>query len=224
VSAALGLRVLPPAENRLAELESVSADKAKLLNYYETVIERGLTGFVEAGNALLKIRQGYLYRCQQYKSFDEYCRNRWGFGKSYASRLIGGFNAVQNLLPIDNRLPSCEAVTRKLLALSPDQQRLTWSKVLEEVTGDPTAKDVAKVRDEVLAAAKPVREVETEIIEPKPVRQPVVAQAASDEELDAEFNRGFPALVYGYLRSQFHARDRPAIIAKIIEWVQTELK
>ena len=58
--------MIEPLPSRLAELE--------------TVIESGIRTFVDVGRALLEIRDSRLYR-ESYPTFDEYCRERWGFGR-----------------------------------------------------------------------------------------------------------------------------------------------
>ncbi len=54
----------------------------------ERVIERGLNTFVEVGAALLEIRDGRLYK-NDYSTFEDYCRERWGFTRMRATQLIG---------------------------------------------------------------------------------------------------------------------------------------
>lgn len=77
----------------------------------ERVIERGMTTFVEVGEALADIRDSKLYRAS-HKTFDEYCRERWGFDRTYAYRLMDGAKTVQamgaaapEMLPAVNKLP-----------------------------------------------------------------------------------------------------------------------
>lgn len=62
-----------PSTRRLAELEEV--------------VERGLSTFVEVGNALMEIRDARLYRAT-HPTFEAYCRERWGFSRSHGYRLI----------------------------------------------------------------------------------------------------------------------------------------
>jgi hypothetical protein len=57
------------------------------LTELEAVIERGIATFVDVGLALAEIRDGRLYR-QTHSTFDDYCRERWGFSRSRGYRLI----------------------------------------------------------------------------------------------------------------------------------------
>jgi hypothetical protein len=59
----------------------------------EAVIEAGLTTFVEVGEALLHIRDNRLYR-QGHRTFEVYCRERWGFSKVRATQLITAAETV----------------------------------------------------------------------------------------------------------------------------------
>ena len=53
----------------------------------ERVIERGQQTFIEVGRALLEIRDRRLYR-ETHATFEAYCRERWGWGRSYANKTI----------------------------------------------------------------------------------------------------------------------------------------
>ena len=58
----------------------------------EKAIERSLKSFEATGNALRKIRDRQLYRPPHttYKTFEEYCLERWGFSRGSANDLTGG--------------------------------------------------------------------------------------------------------------------------------------
>jgi hypothetical protein len=98
----------PPAKPRLAELEAI--------------IERGMRTFIEVGNALLEIRNRRLYREQGFKTFEDYCRERWNMSRTYAYRQIDAAKVVQNLSPIGD-IPLTEAQARELARVSPERQR-----------------------------------------------------------------------------------------------------
>ena len=66
------------------------------LQKLEAVIERGLRTFVEVGAALLEIREGRLYRAT-HVTFEEYCKERWGWNRDYANKQIRAAQVVQNL-------------------------------------------------------------------------------------------------------------------------------
>jgi hypothetical protein len=62
----------------------------------EATIEHGRRAFFEMGNALAAIREGRLYR-PDYRSFDAYCRERWGLSKVHASRLVVAAQRIRQL-------------------------------------------------------------------------------------------------------------------------------
>lgn len=99
------------------------------------MIERGLTTFVEVGAALLRIREERLYRAT-HGSFEDYCRERWGWGRAHAYRLMDAAAVVQDLSPIgDTPLPRNEAQARELARLpDPESRRLVWHVLISAVS------------------------------------------------------------------------------------------
>ncbi|KKN28637.1 hypothetical protein LCGC14_0852100 [marine sediment metagenome] len=57
------------------------------LSELEAVIERGLETFVEVGLALLAIRDRKKYR-ENYSTFEDYCRERWGWSRQHGYELM----------------------------------------------------------------------------------------------------------------------------------------
>jgi hypothetical protein len=68
------------------------------LDQLEAVIERGVKTFIEVGTALKEIRDSRLYK-QQYGTFEEYCKQRWGFTPQHGGRLIAAARTVQEIEP-----------------------------------------------------------------------------------------------------------------------------
>jgi hypothetical protein len=60
-----------------------------------------LATFVEVGHALLEIRENRLYR-DGFTTFDDYCRDRWGFERTRAHRLIEAARVADAVLPMGN--------------------------------------------------------------------------------------------------------------------------
>lgn len=117
------------------------------LGRLEAVIERGLTTFVEVGNALLEIRERRLYR-ETHGTFEGYCRERWGWSRVHAHRHIQAAQ-VAGVLPIGNA-PQSEAVARELAPLldQPEAVAEVWHEAQAAFGPTPTA---AEVRDVVEA-------------------------------------------------------------------------
>jgi hypothetical protein len=110
----------------------------------------------KVGNALLEIRDSELYR-QDFKTFEDYCRQRWKMSRFYAHRLIDASEVFNNLLPIGNvadqyecpyrgavgkhickYAPTHESQVRPLSKLEPEEQREAW-KIATEKTANRSA-------------------------------------------------------------------------------------
>ena len=66
------------------------------LSQLEATISTGMQTFVDVGRALLEIRDGQLYR-QEFGTFEDYCRDRWGIARRTAYQLIGAVQVVENV-------------------------------------------------------------------------------------------------------------------------------
>ncbi len=71
------------------------ADKQDLRKL-EQQVQRGVTGFREAGAALQEIRDRDLWR-GDHPSFEAYCQSRWGFKANYARRIINAAKVVESV-------------------------------------------------------------------------------------------------------------------------------
>jgi len=83
----------------------------------EAIVDRGLSTFVEVGRALLEIRDRRLYREAGFSSFDGYCRERWGWSRQHAYRLIDGGRVAELVSPAGDSSP-VERVARELVPLA----------------------------------------------------------------------------------------------------------
>ena len=154
---ALGLTILPPV----------------LGDPLESIIERNLQTFVDVSMALLKIRDNRLYlpdNSGQYDTFDDYCRERWGFSRQRAPQMI---EAASVSTMVDTS-PKNEAQARELVLLAevdPEAAREVWSEVQSEHGSTVTA---ASVRDTVSRrldrpqATRPTPDTEHVILPPSP--------------------------------------------------------
>jgi hypothetical protein len=99
-----------------------AATDAQRLATLEAIIQNGLRTFIEVGNALLEIRDERLYREQGFKTFEDYCQKRWGWGRNYANKQIIAAEVIQNL-GTNVPKPKNEAQARELARLPVEQQR-----------------------------------------------------------------------------------------------------
>jgi hypothetical protein len=109
----------------------LSADETGRLAELEHIVDRGMDAFVEVGQALAEIRDRRLYRAT-HRIFEDYCRDRWGFGRTRAHRLIEAAEIVE-MLPIGNT-PANEAQARELVPLKDDEQAVVeaWRDARDE--------------------------------------------------------------------------------------------
>jgi ParB family chromosome partitioning protein len=120
------------------------AESTRLIRLEDT-IERGLKTFVEVGTALMEIRDGRLYR-EQHGTFEDYCRERWGFERRQAYRLIDAAAVVENVSNWTQIAPINEAQARPLTSLPADLQPVVWERAVTTAPdGKLTAAHVEKV-------------------------------------------------------------------------------
>jgi hypothetical protein len=89
----------------MPEGQELLLDESGELAECERVIERGLGTFVEVGAALTKIRDGRLYRAD-HVTFEDYCRERWGFSRVRAHHLIDAAGVVGALTIVNSDTPT----------------------------------------------------------------------------------------------------------------------
>jgi hypothetical protein len=111
----------------------------------EQTIEGGLKTFYEVGIGLLTIRDGRLYR-QGHQTFEVYCKERWGFQRAHAYRLIDAAQTAERVSPIGDIKPANEAQVRPLTCLRPERQKEAWRRAVETAPeGKVTARHVETV-------------------------------------------------------------------------------
>lgn len=130
------------------------------LHELEEVIERGLATFVEVGTALAKIRDGRLYDVAHggaYLRLEDYCQDRWGWGRNYANRLIRAAQVTERLVPMGTTAPKIERLARPLTKIKePEQQAQAWARAQEIAAHDNRkviAADVEEAVAEVMGGA-----------------------------------------------------------------------
>lgn len=149
-------------------MTTLEVDTLPRLSECETIIERGLSTFVEVGNALLEIRDSRLYR-ESHATFEDYCKGRWGMARANAYRLIEAAKAVADLSPIGD-IPKTESQARELAAIEPPLRASVWERALETA---PEGK----------VTAAHVRETAREFVQPQQTanRLAPLMSSASDE-------------------------------------------
>lgn len=141
------------------------AEVAASLGEQEQIIERGLQTFIEVGTALKKIRDSRLYR-GKYRTFEDYCKERWGMTRRRAYQLLDGSDVVANVNSCSHA-PTNEAQVRPLVGLPVEDQRRVWAAAVKRSHGKPTAR---VVKDAVYVAIHSRREEKH--TDPKPFGTP----------------------------------------------------
>lgn len=177
-------------------------DEAKELKTLERVIERGMSTFVEVGNALKTIRDSKLYR-EEYKTFERYVQERWGFKRHYAYNLIESAEAVKNVEHAQQKLPANVRQATELAKAPPEKQAAIWEEVVES-TPSPTAKDVKAAVD------KHTKADEGDVVESKSVAS-IVKDSLNREVPDGLRNKYAVAAVLGAIGRKLDAIKREVV-------------
>ncbi|MUG91804.1 hypothetical protein F7734_04685 [Scytonema sp. UIC 10036] len=122
----------------------------------ERVIERS---FYEAGKALKELRDRRLYR-STHKSFEQYCKDRFGYNtRRQPYLLIEAAAIVDNLSekcdPLDRILPTNERQVRPLTKLDPEEQWEAWQRSVEAAGKKvPSARIVKDIVEQIMERTK----------------------------------------------------------------------
>lgn len=173
-----------------AELVLTSGESAALAND-ERIINRGLISFREAGAALMRIRDGKLYRAD-HDSFEAYCEKRWGLTRRRAYQLIESSETVASLPEKVCTMVHNERQVREL-AKVPEEKRAAVLEAVADSGQKPTAK---AIRDAARVIDVPTRETweePTPAPEPEPPREE--ERFHEEEPETARSNRPDPGLV-----------------------------
>jgi hypothetical protein len=128
------------------------AERARLQEL-ESIVENGLQTFYEVGKALDEIREQKLYR-ETHKTFDAYCREKWGIAKQTANRFIAAAQVIENLTPMGVKIPANERQVRPLTGLPPELPIEIWQEALESSPNDmPTGAAVQRLVEQRFPAS-----------------------------------------------------------------------
>ncbi|MBC1236262.1 MULTISPECIES: hypothetical protein [Nostoc] len=122
--------------------------------HLERKVERA---FFEAGKALAELRDRRLYR-STHSTFEEYCKDRFGYNRSRSYQLIDAAVVVDNLHKcpqIVDILPTAEGQVRPLTKLETQQQQEVWQAAVEKAGGKvPTGRIVKDVVQQIIERTK----------------------------------------------------------------------
>jgi hypothetical protein len=123
---------------------ALTEPQRRKLNDLESIIEKGLTTFVEVGAALAIIREQKLYT-GAYSTFEAYCRAKWDWTERRARQLIASSEVVTSMGDTGKILPPTKESHAVAMADVPAEKRAgVWTKAVKESGGKPKAKDVRR--------------------------------------------------------------------------------
>ncbi len=141
------------------------------LEELEGVIRRGLKTFMEVGKALASIRDRRLYKDRGYATFEDYCREEHGLGRSYVNKQIRAAKAVGEMGTTVPK-PQSERLARPLTRVQDAEGRAeAWKQAVDEAeaAGEPvTAKLVEEKVNEHLLEPETTGPDAKEDVRPRP--------------------------------------------------------
>lgn len=156
---------------------SAALKSPERLRQLEAVIERGQATFIEVGRALAEIREKKLYK-GAFRTFEDYCKNRWGWGAGRARQITRASEYATKLVAVTQGnapLPETEKEARAqmtrlstelLSALPPEElarrleeeKRLQAEKKQSRTPRDQSARGRADLLDEIRRLLKRLRQ------------------------------------------------------------------
>lgn len=128
-----------------AEVDELSAAEAEIAD----ALRGMLRDYLRVGRSLRRIRDRRTYRAD-YRTFEDYCKRRWGFTPQHAGMLMRAATTVESLETIVSVAPVRESQVRELTRLEANDQRVrVWESALAAAEGDPEKVTAKMVRAEV---------------------------------------------------------------------------
>ena len=128
-------------------------------NELEQIIEKGLRTFIDVGRCFVEIKESGLYK-EKYRTFSDYCDQRWGFSLNYAEKLMrtvrtedvirGGSSDSSTIV----RVPENESQSRELNILSDEDKQAAWAESVKTAPGGlVTAAHIRATRERLFPSA-----------------------------------------------------------------------
>jgi hypothetical protein len=134
-----------------ADLYALAQEEQSALDRCEAVIARGVQTFIEVGEALTEIRDKLLYRFS-HKTFDHYCKEKWGIGRARAYQLMDAAPIARELSTRVDNPPANEKEARAVAKSAPADRPRVIERATEIAGGEPrTAKHIQQAVAEIAA-------------------------------------------------------------------------
>ncbi|MBD2255450.1 hypothetical protein [Nostoc parmelioides] len=143
---------IPPQDNQgLVTIEVAAVEIYELTQEEQSdrlLLERKVErAFFEAGKALIELRDRRLYR-STHRTFEEYCRDRFGHSRRQSYLLMDAAVVFDNLVEkcdrSDHIFPTNEWQVRPLTKLDPDIQPEAWQQAVESANGKVPSHRIVK--------------------------------------------------------------------------------
>ena len=131
----------------MSQHELSQTESTRLLQLEEEIGE-DLKAVFRIGINLMEIRDNKLHR-DNFKSFEDYCNDKWSKGSNWARKMIKAVE-VQQVVPIEN-----EWQARQLVDLSDDKKVEVFTRAVDEVNTPAmvTGTQLKRIKQSVLAEA-----------------------------------------------------------------------
>ena len=147
-------------------LENITMIEALRRNELEKIIKKGFVPFMEMGFALAEIKEKKLYR-DTYATFEEYCKEKWGFSRTYSYYVIKGSEAIKSLPQHTFTRVNTEKQARAVSKVRPEKRNdvVLAASAKAESEGRPmTSKDITDAASE----QEPPVDIESTVMESQP--------------------------------------------------------
>lgn len=145
--------------------ESLTLPEAIRLKTLEITITNATKAFTDAGNALIEIRDKRLYR-QHYKTFDDYCNQKWARDRRWAEYMMKAAVVVESL-PQEMRTTVRNEASARALSCVPEEVRPAVIQHIREAHHPVTS---TAIREAHVAVMKPAKDVDdTGCVIPEPL-------------------------------------------------------
>lgn len=156
---------------------AAAIERSTNLHELEAIVAKGKDTFIEVGLALARIRDGRLWSAT-HASWEQYCRQRWGWTTRRANQIAQGANLAADLAAGGTIVPH-ESHARELARVEPDHRGLVLVEAQRIADSDGRRQTTAR---DIAAAASGV------------VRDPadVIAEIRADAPAAAQLGFGMP--------------------------------
>lgn len=137
---------------RVTDTPSLAPAEARRLGELERVVDAGIETFLQVATALLEVKESRLYR-GTHSTFDTYVKDRFGFGRAHAYRLLAAATVVEAMSPVGDI--TSERQARELVGLDPEiaTEVFVTAKSAAAHRGDlaPTGTDLKVARTAIIS-------------------------------------------------------------------------